>query len=166
MGIRYREAGSFRRLARDLSATAPVSWLLARTLHHADALAFRLTGGRHTLSSLVSGLLVVLLTTTGARSKKRRTAPLLGIPDGERVVVVASGYGGRRYPAWYHNLRANPEATLNVRGVEWRVVAREAKGEERKRLWQLGVELYPGFASYERRVSGRHIPVVVLSLRD
>lgn len=154
----------FRKLVPDLSATAPMSWVLSRTLHRADKLIFRLTEGKHTLSSLISGLPVIMLTTTGARSGKSRTVPVLGLPDGDRVVVIASAYGqGSRRPAWYHNLRANPEVEATVQGVAHRVRAYEAKGEERERLWLKGVEIYPGFTNYQQRSSGQYIPVMVLS---
>jgi deazaflavin-dependent oxidoreductase (nitroreductase family) len=159
----YSRANPLQRFMRDFAATRPVSWLFARTLHHVDRPVFRLTKGRHTFASLVSGLPVVMLTTTGARSGKRRTVALLGLPVGEEMAVIASNYGKRHHPAWYLNLRANPEATLSLGGRERRVVAREAGNEERERLWTMGLEIYPGWAGYERRASGRRIPVMVLS---
>lgn len=153
-----------RRILRDLSATASVSWVLSRTLHRADKLVFRLTEGKHTLSSLMTGLPVVMLSTTGARSGKVRAVPVLGLRDGDRIVVFASGYGQRvRFPAWYHNLRSEPEARVAVEGLDRRVRAYEAEGEERDLLWHKGLEIYPGFADYEQRVAGCHIPVMVLS---
>ena len=114
----------------------------------------------------MTGLPVVMLTTVGVRSKRPRTLPLLGLPDGERTVVIASNYGQRRHPAWYLNLRADPEATITAGGVSRRVVAREAEGDERERLWRLGLAVYPGWAGYERRASNRRIPVMMLSPRD
>lgn len=87
-----------RNTVRDVSASAPVSWLLARTLHHVDGSVCRLTRWRHTASSLLAGLPVVMLGTTGARSGTTRTVPVLGIPDGERIVVVASGYAQSSRP--------------------------------------------------------------------
>jgi deazaflavin-dependent oxidoreductase (nitroreductase family) len=159
----YTEANSFYRFMRNFAATRPVSWLFARTLHHVDRPVFRLTEGRHTFASLVSGLPVVMLTTTGARSGKRRTWPLLGFPDGERMIVIASNYGQLHHPSWYYNLLAHPEAEIDVEGTTWRVVAREAQGEERRRLWQRGLEVYPGWSGYERRSGERRIPVMVLS---
>ena len=116
------------------------------------------------MSSLMTGLPIVMLTTTGAKSGKTRTVPVLGLLDGNRVVVFASGYGqSARFPSWYHNLRANPEASATVNGIEHHVKVYEAEGEERDRLWREGLEIYPGFADYEQRVTGRHIPVMVLS---
>lgn len=154
----------FRKMARDLSATAPVSWLLSHTLHRVDKLVFRFTAGKRTFSSIVTGLPVIMLTTTGAKSGKVRTVPVLGLPDDDRVVVFASGYGkSPKPPSWYHNLRAEPKARATVRGVDRRVLAYEAEDEERDRLWRKGLEIYPGFAGYQQRIVGRSIPVMVLS---
>ena len=108
-----------------------------------------------------------MLTTTGAKSGKVRTVPVLGVPEGDGVVVFVSGYGkNSRLPAWYHHLRANPEARATVHGVAHRILAHEAEGDERDRLWRKGVEIYPGFADYQRRIPGRTIPVMVLSLPE
>ncbi len=148
---------------RDLAATAPVSWFFARALHHVDGSVFRLTGGRHTFASLVSGLPVIMLTTTGARSGTSRTLPVLGLPEGERIVVIASNYGQHNHPAWYYNLRAHPGAQISIGGEHWNVIAHEAEGCERERLWRMGLEIYPGWIDYEQRASNRHIPVMVLS---
>ena len=164
MEPRPENPNPLRKLARNLSATAPASWVLSRTLHRVDKLAFRLTEGKHTLSNIMTGLPILMLTTTGAKSGKARTLPVLGLPDGDRFAIFASGYGqSARFPSWYHNLRANPEATATVHGEVRRVRAYEAEGDERDRLWKKGLEIYPGFADYEQRVTGRHIPVMVLS---
>ena len=108
--MRYREANPIQRVTRWSAATAPISWFSARVLHHLDRLIYRLTRGRHTLSSRVSGLPVVMLTTTGAKTGQQRTSPVLGVPDGEDLVVIASNWGQRHHPAWYHNLRAQAPA--------------------------------------------------------
>jgi deazaflavin-dependent oxidoreductase (nitroreductase family) len=136
-----------------------MSWLYVRVLHHLD----RLTRGRHTLSSWLSGLPVVMLTITGAKTGQQRTSPVIAVPDGDNLVVIASNWGQRQHPAWYHNLRAHPRATVTVGGVSRRVQAHEASGEERERLWQRDLEAYPGRAAYERRAGNRRIPVVVLA---
>jgi deazaflavin-dependent oxidoreductase (nitroreductase family) len=87
----------------------------------------------------------------------------VGIEDGERVVLIASNFGRSRHPAWYHNLRANPEATLSVRGQKKTYIAREADGREREDYWHQAVELYAGYAAYEKRTGGRKIPIMVLA---
>jgi deazaflavin-dependent oxidoreductase (nitroreductase family) len=103
-----------------------------------------------------------MLTTVGAKTGQRRTLPVLGLPDGERIVLIASNYGQRRNPSWYYNLRKNPRASVSVEGVTYEVEARELTGEERERYFQQGVEMYPGFAVYRRRAAGRRIPVIKL----
>lgn len=135
---------------------------VVRTLHHIDRSVFRLTRGRHTFVSLVTGAPVVMLTTTGARSGEKRTVPVLGLPAGDRVAVIASNFGQRHHPAWYFNLRANPEAEVSFGAEKRRVVAREAEGGERERLWRLGLGIYPGWIGYEKRAGERRIPVIVL----
>ena len=159
----YREANPFYRFMRSFAAIRPVSWLFARTFHHIDRPVFRLTGGKHTFASLVTGLPVVMLTTTGAKSGEKRTLPLLGLPDGERTVVIASNYGRLHHPSWYYNLRRHPEATLSVGGETRKVVAREVEGEERERSGAGASHVYPGWRGYERRAAGRRIPVMALS---
>jgi deazaflavin-dependent oxidoreductase (nitroreductase family) len=161
--VRYQEATAIQRFVRWSAARAPISWLCARVLHHLDRLSYRLTRGRHTLSGWLSGLPVVMLRTTGAKTGQQRTSPVLGVPDGDNLVVVASNYGQRHHPAWCHNLRAHPTATVTAGGVSWRVRAHEASGEERERLWRRDLEVYPGRAAYQRRAATRRIPVVVLA---
>ena len=162
-GVRYEDANPLHRLMRWQAGTAPMSRLWARTLHHLDRLVFRLTKGHHTFTNLLSGLPVVMLTTTGAKSGKRRTLPVNGIPDGDRTALIASNYGQRHHPGWYHNLRANPRASISVEGVSTDVLAYEAEGEERERLWRQALEVYPGWVGYERRASNRRIPIMVLT---
>jgi deazaflavin-dependent oxidoreductase (nitroreductase family) len=161
--VRYREAPPIQRLLRWSAATALMSWLYARVLHHLDRLSYRLTRGRYTFSSWLSGLPVVMLTTIGAKTGQQRTVPVIAVPDGDNLVVVASNWGQHQHPAWYHNLRAQPEATVTVGGVPRRVRAHEATGEERDRLWQRDLEVYPGRTAYVRRAGNRPIPVVVLA---
>ena len=86
---------------------------------------------------------------------------VLGLPDGDRVVVVASNYGRPHHPNWYYNLLANPRASIEIGGVARRVVAHELDGAERERCYQRGVDVYPGFTLYQRRVR-RRIPVLAL----
>ena len=159
----HRAANPFRRVVRVTAGWAPVSWFYARTLHHIDRVVYRLTRGRATFVSWVAGLPIVMLTTTGAKSRRRHTCPLVGLPDGDRLVVIASNYGQERNPAWYHNLRANPRATIKFEGATREVVARELEGEERDRHYERGIEIYPGWTTYRRRAAHRRIPVLELS---
>lgn len=157
------QANPFRRFMRVSAAWPPLPWFYARTLHHIDRAVLRLTRGRATFVSWIAGLPIVMVTTTGAKSGRRRTLPLVAIPDGDRLVVIASNYGQYRNPAWYHNLRAHPGATISFEGVERQVTARELEGEERERYYERGIEIYPGWKQYRKRASHRRIPVIELT---
>jgi deazaflavin-dependent oxidoreductase (nitroreductase family) len=159
----HRQANPVRRVVRVTAAWTPVSWFYARTLHHVDRVVYRITSGRATFVSWVAGLPIVMLTTTGARSSRRHTLPLVALPEGDRLVVIASNYGQRRNPAWYHNLRANPRATIAFEGVTREVVARELEGAERERFYERGIEIYPGWTTYRKRAAHRRIPVLELT---
>lgn len=161
--MRYAEVNRFQRLNRALPSNAVVSWVYARLLPPIDRLVFRLTRGRRTFASLMSGLPVVMLETTGAKSQMTRVTPVLGLPDGDDVIVIASNWGQRQHPAWYHNLRAEPAATITVNGERRRVRARELAGAERERRWHQGLEFYPAWKAYERRAGDRKIPIMVLT---
>jgi len=151
-----------RRALVRFAASGPGSWLFARTMHHIDRPVYRLTNGRHTFASLLSGLPVVMLTTTGARSGASRTVPVIGLPTSDGLAVIASNYGQSSHPAWYYNLRAHADGVLGVDGVQRGFRAREATGDERARIWAFALNVYPGWSQYERRASNRTIAVFVL----
>jgi deazaflavin-dependent oxidoreductase (nitroreductase family) len=160
--LAFDQANAVQRFNRRFAASGPGSWLFARVLHHIDRPVHRATGGRHTLGSLLSGLPVVMLTTIGARTGKRRTVPVLGLPTPEGLAVIASNFGQERHPAWYYNLHANPTGDVAVGGVTRPFRATVAEGEERARIWEEGLRVYPGWAHYEQRASHRQIDVFVL----
>jgi deazaflavin-dependent oxidoreductase (nitroreductase family) len=162
-GRTYAEANRFQRVLRRFAASGPGSWLFARLLHRIDRPVYRLTGGRHTFASLVSGLDVVMLTTTGARSGRPRTVPVLGLPTADGLAVIASNFGQRRHPAWYYNLRADPTGEVTVDGASRPFRAVEAEGAQRERIWAQGLRVYPGWSQYERRASQRRIAIFVLA---
>jgi F420H(2)-dependent quinone reductase len=120
---------------------------------------YRLSGGR--IGGKINQAPVLLLTTTGRKSGQKRTAPVVYLADGEDVVVIGSNAGHNRTPAWSLNLKANPEAEVEV-GRERRTVrARVAEGEERAELWRKHNEQYSGFDEYEARTD-RDIALFVL----
>jgi deazaflavin-dependent oxidoreductase (nitroreductase family) len=110
------------------------------------------------------GVPLLLLHHTGARSGEQRVNPLSYQRDDSRYVVFASRGGAPRNPAWYHNLKSNPNATIEVGTDTIEVRASEAGGEERERLYRTQAERIPQFAEYERRTE-RTIPVIVLTPR-
>ena len=107
---------------------------------------------------------MLLLDHVGAKSAVKRTTPLVYVRDGENVVIVASKGGHPRHPAWFHNLRANPDTTIQVGSTREAVRARVADPPERARLWPKVIEVYPGYEDYQQRTE-REIPLVILEPR-
>lgn len=151
------------RLTRKTISTRPIAWLLSHTAHLFDRFLMSLTGGRYSLAALITGLPVINLTTTGAKSGRPRTVPLLGIPDGPNLILIASNWGRGRHPGWYYNLRANPEVQVEADGRTAAYMACEVDGPERERCWQTAVQCYPGYEAYKKWAGGREIPVIVLT---
>jgi len=120
---------------------------------------YRATGGR-VLGSMM-GLPVLLLNTRGRKSGATRTSALMYVPERDAAVVVGSYAGEPRHPDWWLNLLADPHGTVQRGRTVTRVVAREADGAERERLWNEFVKRDSGYAEYARRTT-RRIPVVVL----
>ncbi|TAK12440.1 MAG: nitroreductase family deazaflavin-dependent oxidoreductase [Anaerolineae bacterium] len=145
-----------------LVALRPISWLLARLLPPVDRFFLRRSNNRWSVAAWLTGLPIVTLTCTGAKSGRREVVPLVGLLDGERVVLYASNFGGPRHPAWYHNLVAHPKAELAWGGHTGQYRMREALGEERARYWARAVALYRGYDYYARRTAPRVIPVLVM----
>jgi deazaflavin-dependent oxidoreductase (nitroreductase family) len=125
-------------------------------------LLYRASGGR--IGGRLWDLPVVLLTTTGRNTGKRRTVPLCSFRDGDDVVVIASYGGLDRPPAWWLNLQVSPQAELQTGRARRTVTARTASPEERARLWAEITARAPGYLEYERRTT-REIPVVILQPR-
>jgi len=108
---------------------------------------------------------MLLLDHVGAKSGIKRTTPLAYVPDGDAIVVVASKGGHPTNPAWFHNLKANPDTTIQVGSEVREVHARVASPEERERLWPKAVSFYKPYASYQKKTS-REIPLIILQRRD
>lgn len=123
---------------------------------------YRLTRGR--FGGRIGEAPVLLLTTTGRKSGQSRTAPVVYLADGERYVVIGSNAGNDRVPAWALNLKAKPEAEIEVGPKRIAVRARVAAGEERAELWRRSNEQYAGFDDYAAR-TGRDIALFVLEPR-
>ena len=139
----------------------PVTAFFAPRVHRIDKAILRLTGGKYTGSEIL-GWNIVLLTTTGAKSGQQRTMPLIALFDDEKIALIASSFGRKHHPAWYFNLKAHPQCTVQWRGRTQTFVAREADGEEYDRYWTLGISYYAGYEKYKERAAHRHIPIMVL----
>ena len=114
------------------------------------------------VGGMFEGSTLLLLHHTGAKSGRSRTNPLGYLKDQGRYVVFASKAGAPTNPDWYHNLKAHPNVTIEVGSDTIEVVANEAIGEERDRLYRTQAERVPQFAEYEKQTD-RVIPVIVLT---
>lgn len=121
---------------------------------------YRLTKGK--LGGRIGSGETVLVMTTGRRSGKERTTPLIGVPDGDRIVLIASAGGADEDPDWFKNLVAHPDVTVERKGQRSVMTASVVEGDERDRLWTAAAALYKGYDRYTQKTS-RPIPVVVLA---
>lgn len=143
----------------------PVTWLMVRILHHADMFLLRLSGGKINFTE-ISGLPIIELTTTGAKSGKLHALPLTGLSDGEKYILIASNFGQTHNPGWYYNLKANPECIVKRQGIEGVYIAREATDDETSHYFDIAISIYIGYAAYRQRASHRKIPVMLLEPKD
>jgi F420H(2)-dependent quinone reductase len=139
------------------------SWPILRRLMGAHTVVYRATGGLvgHRFPGTPP---MLLLDHIGARSGVERTIPLVYVEDGDVLVLVASKGGYPKNPAWFHNLRAHPDTTVQVGSERRAVRARVASSSERTRLWPKAVAVYSGYAGYQERTD-REIPLVILEPR-
>jgi len=135
--------------------------VVIRVMSTLNTWVYRASGGRLG-GKFLHGAPVMLLTTTGRKSGKRRTSPLLYMRDGENVVCVASKGGMPRHPLWYRNLQANPEVEIQIGTEVRRMKAVVATPEQKAQYWPRLVAMYPDFDDYQARTE-RDIPVIVLS---
>jgi deazaflavin-dependent oxidoreductase (nitroreductase family) len=134
-------------------------WKVFEALTRVNVVAYRLTGGK--VGGRLGKAPILLLHHRGARSGAERVSPLIYLPDGEDAVIVASKGGTDRHPAWFHNLRANPDTVVEIGRERRRVRARVAEPAERERLWPLVVGIYRSYESYQTYTE-RTIPLVIL----
>jgi deazaflavin-dependent oxidoreductase (nitroreductase family) len=137
-----------------------MSRALVKVMSASHQFWYRRTGGR--VGGRINGMDVLLLTTHGRKSGKSRTTPLQYVSDGDAYVVVASNGGSDRHPGWWLNLKADPDATVQVKSARRAVRAREASPDEKARLWPRLTALYAGYGDYQQATS-REIPVVILT---
>ena len=141
----------------------PMNKTLMKVIGIVHTSLYKMSGGK--LTRKMRGSEVVLLTTTGRKSGKKRTSPLFGLADGDNWTLIASQGGHPEHPNWYLNLRDNPEVELQVGSKTMRMRAETAVGGERDRLWSKMGLMYDGYNDYQK-LTRRVIPVVVLKPVD
>jgi deazaflavin-dependent oxidoreductase (nitroreductase family) len=166
VGYKVRKPNAAQVAMQHVAATRPGAWLFSRTLHHIDNALLRVSRGQVTLPAVVAGIPVLTVTTTGARTGQRRTAPLLGVPAGDDIAVIGTRFGQARTPAWYHNMRANPRVEVAYRDKTINAVAREAGDQEREAIWDRARTIYAGYEAYAGRIKDRQIRIMILSAEN
>jgi F420H(2)-dependent quinone reductase len=145
---------------KDLSGAANLALKLGTSVHSG---IYRATGGK--LLGRMGRSPILLLNTIGRKSGKKRATPLLYVVDGEDFVIIASKGGAPSHPAWYLNLKANPDATVEAGDRNVRVRAEEVDGEGKERLWKRMAEMYPTYDDYQKKTK-REIPLLILHPRE
>jgi deazaflavin-dependent oxidoreductase (nitroreductase family) len=155
------EHGPLRRAYSSVMRTPPGRWLSINVAARVDAFLLGRSGGKVDFGLMLPS---AVLATKGAKSGARRENPILYFHDGEDLILIASSFGRDKHPAWYHNLRANPDCTV---GDEVFMAAEVDDEPERERLFDLGVSVYAGYADYKKRTDaiGRRIPIMRLAPR-
>ena len=133
--------------------------MLQQVMSSIHVFFYKLSGGR--IGGRMHKVPVLLLTTTGRKTGRKRTTPLLYIRDGNRLVIVASNGGRRMDPSWWLNLKRNPIAMVQVKDGKQTIYAQRAIGSEKERLWRLMTSAYPTYDDYQQETD-REIPVIVL----
>ncbi len=154
------ELGALERGQRRILLTRPGTWFAMKVSTRVDPLLLRMTRGRFSTGVAFP---IVLMTVTGRKSGEPRTVPLVYFTEGDAVILIASSFGRADHPAWYLNIKANPEVELLGGGARFRYRARETEGDERDRLFGLAERLYSGYGLYAERAGDREIPVLSLS---
>lgn len=146
-----------------VSASPPGAWLLAKVLHRVDRFVLRASGGRLSVPEVLTGIPIVTITTTGARTGQRRETPLLGVPVGDDLALIGTHFGQPGTPGWYYNLLAHPELEVAYRGKVIHARAGEVEGDEWATAWAAARQLYAGYEAYGRRIQDRPIHIMVLA---
>lgn len=156
-----RRPNAFQKIIHRLLMLKWVSAFLAVILYRLDAVVFKLSGGKHTVTEIV-GLPIIHLTTIGAKTGQPRTMPLVSLFDGEKIALIGSNFGRKTNPGWYYNLKVNPKCKVQFGSQIAEYSARQVEGDEREKYWQMAVSYYAGYEKYKQRASHRRIPVMLL----
>jgi deazaflavin-dependent oxidoreductase (nitroreductase family) len=148
------------RLADRIASSRPAGWYFLNVANKIDKRLLPATNGRLTTAP---GRQILVMEVIGAKSGQPRRIPLQFITDGDDIVLIASKAGAAKHPAWYHNLRANPETTVWAKGRSGRYRASVIDGPDYDRLWKKAADYYSGYDVYQQRAGGRKIPLVRLT---
>ena len=139
----------------------PVTAFFAPRVHLLDKAILKWTNGKYAISEIL-GWPIIQLTTTGAKTNRSHTMPLVGLFDHEKIALIASSLGREHNPGWYYNLKTHPECEVQLNGRSRKYIACEAEGDEREKYWQLALSYFAGYEKYEEWAAHRRIPVMIL----
>lgn len=162
LGYQYGAQKTFQRWVVKVASAKGVSAVMPTILPPMDRFSLRMTSGRATVTSMLSGLPTVWLTTTGSRTGISRTVPLIAFPVGDDLALLGTSFGQGKTPGWVHNIENYPNVTVSFRGVSVSSKARPAGPDEEQGTWELAGSVYPGYLSYGERAPHRRIRVFVL----
>lgn len=162
LGYQVKSANAARKVVRKAASSKAGSAAIRRWSYKADRYIFKRTGGKASLTAWLSGLPMLMLTTTGAKSKQKRTSPLAAIPYEGDLAIIGSNFGSTHTPNWVYNLEADPNCEVAVGANSASVVAHRLSGDAVENVFSVASGLYPGFAHYRDRASHREIRVFIL----
>jgi deazaflavin-dependent oxidoreductase (nitroreductase family) len=165
LGYEVPEPNAAQRAMWHVSSSRPGAWMFAKSGPYLDRFLLRLSNGQVTLAKLVAGIPVITIVTTGARTGQTRTTPLLGVPFAGDLAVIGTRFGQKGTPGWYYNLRADPLIKVAYQGKSTAAVAREVQGDEWQTIWERARHIYGGYEAYARRIKGRPIRIMLLSMQ-
>jgi deazaflavin-dependent oxidoreductase (nitroreductase family) len=157
-----KQANPVQRFIQGVASLRPVASVFRHTFHHLDKALYRLLGQR-TVSGILAGVPNIMLTTTGAKTGRLRTVPVIGVPVDGSVAVIGTRWGSETTPGWAYNLDHDPQAWIERDGTRTSVTARRvAEGTEYETILSDADRIYLGFPRYRGRITKRQVPVFVL----
>ncbi|WP_404382801.1 nitroreductase family deazaflavin-dependent oxidoreductase [Knoellia locipacati] len=155
LDYRHRAANPVQNAVRWAAGTRAGAWASSHVLRHFDSSVGRLTRGRHTAASLVTGIAVLSLTTTGRRSRERRNSHLIATPLRGDLALLGTNFGQTSTPAWALNLESDPRCSVTYRGRTLHAMARAATPEEVEEVFTRASSFYAGYRHYRSRIGDR-----------
>ena len=163
VGYEIRPVNAAQRVFQRGASTKAGAWLFSKTAHHLDRGLLKVTHGRTAVATLLAGLPIITVTTTGAKSGLPRALPLLGIPIDGDLALIGTNFGQTNTPGWVYNLEANPSARVAYGERSVDVTARRADRAETDVALAAAARVYPGYDKYRERITGREVKVFVLT---
>ena len=165
--IRYemRPVNAAQRVFQRGASTKAGAWTFSKLAHRVDRRLLKFTHGRTAVATLMAGLPIITVTTTGAKTGLPRSLPLLGIPIDGDLALIGTNFGQTNTPGWVYNLEADPTGQVSYRDRVVDVNARRANPEETEAVLAAAARVYPGYDKYRERITGREVKVFVLGAR-